>query len=67
MRRINLFPKNLDIHPKSQVAASIISYEEQMRGWLSYIAKAQSIEQQVETYKLPAVGQFPSSRLFTFA
>jgi tRNA(fMet)-specific endonuclease VapC len=35
----------------SQVAASIISYEEQMRGWLSYIAKAQSIEQQVETYK----------------
>jgi tRNA(fMet)-specific endonuclease VapC len=35
----------------SQVAASIISYEEQTRGWLSYIAKAQSIEQQVETYK----------------
>ncbi|AFY32351.1 type II toxin-antitoxin system VapC family toxin [Calothrix sp. PCC 7507] len=35
----------------SQVATSIISYEEQMRGWLSYIAKAQSIEQQVETYK----------------
>lgn len=34
-----------------QVAASIISYEEQMRGWLSYIAKAQTIEQQVETYK----------------
>ncbi|NJR60661.1 MAG: type II toxin-antitoxin system VapC family toxin [Cyanobacteria bacterium CRU_2_1] len=35
----------------SQVAASIISYEEQMRGWLSYITKAQSITQQVETYK----------------
>jgi tRNA(fMet)-specific endonuclease VapC len=35
----------------TQVAASIISYEEQMRGWLSYIAKAQTIEQQVETYK----------------
>jgi tRNA(fMet)-specific endonuclease VapC len=35
----------------SQIVASIISYEEQMRGWLSYIAKAQSIEQQVETYK----------------
>ena len=35
----------------NQVAASIISYEEQMRGWLSYIAKAQTIEQQVETYK----------------
>lgn len=35
----------------SQVAASIISYEEQMRGWLSYIAKAQTIEQQVEPYR----------------
>ncbi|MGJ3245048.1 MAG: type II toxin-antitoxin system VapC family toxin [Elainellaceae cyanobacterium] len=35
----------------SQVAASIISYEEQMRGWLSYIAKAQTIAQQVEIYK----------------
>ncbi|MCG8368215.1 MAG: type II toxin-antitoxin system VapC family toxin, partial [Pseudanabaenales cyanobacterium] len=35
----------------SQVTASIISYEEQMRGWLSYIAKAQTIERQVETYK----------------
>jgi tRNA(fMet)-specific endonuclease VapC len=35
----------------SQVAASIISYEEQMRGWLSYLAKAQTIAQQVETYK----------------
>jgi tRNA(fMet)-specific endonuclease VapC len=35
----------------NQVAASIISYEEQTRGWLSYIAKAQTIEQQVEIYK----------------
>lgn len=37
--------------PPAQVAASIISYEEQMRGWLSYIAKAKNIEQQVEAYK----------------
>lgn len=29
----------------------MISYEEQMRGWLSYIAKAQTMEQQVEAYK----------------
>lgn len=34
-----------------QVAASIISYEEQMRGWLSSVAKAQTVEQQVEAYK----------------
>lgn len=36
----------------TQVAASIISYEEQMRGWLSYIAKAKTVEQQIEPYKL---------------
>jgi tRNA(fMet)-specific endonuclease VapC len=35
----------------NQVATSIISYEEQMRGWLSYIVKAQTAEQQVEAYK----------------
>jgi tRNA(fMet)-specific endonuclease VapC len=35
----------------SQVATSIISYEEQMRGWLSYAAQAQTVEQQVEAYK----------------
>jgi tRNA(fMet)-specific endonuclease VapC len=35
----------------TQVATSIISYEEQMRGWLSYIAKAQTLEKQVEAYK----------------
>lgn len=34
-----------------QVVTSIISYEEQTRGWLSYIAKAQTIERQVEGYK----------------
>ncbi|MCY7391874.1 MAG: type II toxin-antitoxin system VapC family toxin [Leptolyngbyaceae cyanobacterium CAN_BIN12] len=35
----------------TQVATSIISYEEQMRGWLSYGAKAQTIEQEMEAYK----------------
>jgi tRNA(fMet)-specific endonuclease VapC len=35
----------------TQVATSIISYEEQMRGWLSYVAKAQTIEKQVEAYR----------------
>lgn len=35
----------------TQVVACIISYEKQMRGWLSYIAKAQTIGQQVEAYK----------------
>jgi tRNA(fMet)-specific endonuclease VapC len=35
----------------TQVATSIISYEEQMRGWLSYAAKAQTIERHVAAYK----------------
>lgn len=35
----------------SQVVTTIISYEEQMRGWLSYTAKAQTIDNQVEAYK----------------
>lgn len=34
-----------------QVAVSIISYEEQMRGWLSYISKTKAVEQQVEAYR----------------
>lgn len=39
-----------NINP-DQVAVTIISYEEQMRGWLSYVAKAQNVETQVLAYK----------------
>lgn len=35
----------------NELAVTIISYEEQMRGWLSYLAKARSIQSQVEAYK----------------
>ncbi len=35
----------------NEVAATIISYEEQMRGWLNYIKKAQTVEGQVVAYK----------------
>ena len=34
----------------ARVAATIISYEEQLRGWLSYIAKNQALDRQVEAY-----------------
>jgi tRNA(fMet)-specific endonuclease VapC len=44
LRRLN----NVDAN---NVGATIISYEEQMRGWLSYIKKAQTVEKQVEAYK----------------
>ncbi len=33
-----------------EISATIISYEEQTRGWLSYVAKAQTIEAQIEAY-----------------
>jgi tRNA(fMet)-specific endonuclease VapC len=46
----SLLQRLAGINP-TQVATSIISYEEQMRGWLSYAAKAQTVEQQVEAYK----------------
>ncbi|BAY76621.1 hypothetical protein NIES25_30740 [Nostoc linckia NIES-25] len=39
-----------NINP-NEVAATIISYEEQMRGWLSYVAKAQTVEGQILAYK----------------
>ncbi len=44
-----LFQRLANINP-SEVTATIISYEEQMRGWLSYIAEAKTIEQQVNGY-----------------
>lgn len=38
-----------DLNP-DQVAATIISYEEQMRGWMAFLARARSTEQRVEAY-----------------
>jgi tRNA(fMet)-specific endonuclease VapC len=45
-----LLQRLTSINP-AQVVMSIIRYEEQMRGWLSYAAKAQTLEKQVEAYK----------------
>lgn len=33
-----------------EVAATVVSYEEQTRGWLSYIARSRSLEEQVTAY-----------------
>ncbi|MFY7932595.1 MAG: type II toxin-antitoxin system VapC family toxin [Microcystis aeruginosa] len=43
--------KKLAAITSSEVATTIITYEEQMRGWLSYIAKTSSIETQVVAYR----------------
>lgn len=34
----------------SEIATTVVSYEEQTRGWLNYMAKAKTIEAQVEAY-----------------
>jgi len=39
-----------DLDP-DEVATTIVSYEEHMRGWMAYIARARTVAQQVEGYK----------------
>jgi len=36
--------------PPSEVATTVISYEEQMRGWMAYLAQARSMVQQITAY-----------------
>jgi tRNA(fMet)-specific endonuclease VapC len=37
--------------PPEEVATTIISYEEQTRGWFAYMAKAHTVPQQIEAYR----------------
>ena len=37
--------------PPADVVTTIISYEEQMRGWMAYLARARSLAHQVEAYR----------------
>ena len=37
--------------PPAEVATTIISYEEQMRGWMAYLARTRSMTHQVEAYR----------------
>lgn len=37
--------------PEGELATTIITFEEQMRGWLSWLAQARSLDQQVERYQ----------------
>jgi tRNA(fMet)-specific endonuclease VapC len=37
--------------PLEDVATTIISYEEQTRGWLAYMARARTVAQQVDAYR----------------
>ena len=37
--------------PPEEVAVTIITYEEQMRGWLAYVAKANAPARQIDAYQ----------------
>jgi tRNA(fMet)-specific endonuclease VapC len=37
--------------PSDQVATTIISFEEQMRGWMAYLARTDRLAEQVEAYR----------------
>jgi tRNA(fMet)-specific endonuclease VapC len=37
--------------PPDDVVTTIISYEEQMRGWMAYLAQSRSVAQQVVAYR----------------
>lgn len=41
----------LAVVPRAEVATTIISFEEQMRGWLAFLARAHSVADQVVAYQ----------------
>jgi tRNA(fMet)-specific endonuclease VapC len=43
--------QRLEQFPPDELFTTIISFEEQMRGWMSFIAKAKTIEQQIYAYE----------------
>jgi len=43
--------RRLAVLPEAEVAVTIITYEEQMRGWLAYVARANTPDRQIEAYR----------------
>jgi tRNA(fMet)-specific endonuclease VapC len=43
--------RRLEALPIDDVATSVITYEEQTRGWLSFVARAKRVAEQVEAYR----------------
>ena len=40
----------LDQASPEEIATTIVSYEEQTRGWLAYLSRARKLDQQIEAY-----------------
>jgi tRNA(fMet)-specific endonuclease VapC len=38
-------------HPPEELGTTIISFEEQMRGWMAFLAKARKMNDQIEAYR----------------
>ncbi|MDZ4658599.1 MAG: type II toxin-antitoxin system VapC family toxin [Bythopirellula sp.] len=47
----SLLRERLADYDSQEVATTIITYEEQIRGWMAYIARAKSLGQQIEGYR----------------
>lgn len=43
--------KRLSEVDADEIVTTIVNFEEQMRGWLSYLAKSRTVVQQVEAYR----------------
>ena len=43
--------QTLDKFPVDEIFTTIITFEEQMRGWLAFIAKAKNLEAQIPAYQ----------------
>lgn len=43
--------ENLASAATNEIATTIVNFEEQMRGWLAFLSKAKTVEQQVAAYE----------------
>jgi len=46
-----LLSERLSRSGESRITTTIITFEEQMRGWLAYVARCRSLSQQIDGYK----------------
>ena len=47
----SLLRRKFNEFPPDEIFTTIITFEEQMRGWLTYLSKCKNIEQQIFAYE----------------